>query len=56
VRLFHPRKDDWEKHFRWEGALLLSRTPTGRATVQVLAMNAEDLLLIRIKLLAEGPL
>ena len=56
VRLFHPRKDDWGGHFRWEGARLVGRTPIGRATVQVLAMNAEDLLAIRIELFTEGVL
>jgi hypothetical protein len=30
------------------------RTPIGRVSVQVLAMNADDLLLIRIELLKEG--
>jgi hypothetical protein len=54
VRLFHPRQDHWEEHFRWEEARLVGRTAIGRATVQVLSMNAEDLLLIRIALRQEG--
>jgi hypothetical protein len=54
VRLFHPRQDDWKEHFRWEEARLVGRTAIGRATVQVLSMNAEDLLLIRIALRQEG--
>jgi hypothetical protein len=54
VRLFHPRTDLWVKHFRFDSAYLLGKTPIGRATVQVLAMNAEDLLLLRVELLKEG--
>jgi hypothetical protein len=29
-------------------------TPIGRATINVLAMNAEDLLLLRVEILHEG--
>ena len=54
IRLFHPRQDIWSEHFRLEGALIIGRTPIGRATVQVLAMNADDLLLVRAELLQEG--
>ncbi len=54
VGLFHPRTDVWAKHFRFDGPRILGRTPTGRVTVQVLAMNAEDLLLFRTELLREG--
>jgi HNH endonuclease len=44
VRLFHPRTDTWNQHFRWESARLLGRSPMGRVTVEVLAVNAEDFL------------
>jgi hypothetical protein len=54
VRLFHPRQDDWEEHFLWQEARLVGRTAIGRATVQVLSMNAEDLRLIRLALRQEG--
>jgi hypothetical protein len=56
VRLFHPRTDLWEDHFRFQGARLVGTTPSGRATVQVLAMNAEDLLLLRLELFQENVL
>ena len=39
VILFNPRLQDWEEHFHPEGALIVGRTPTGRATVRILAMN-----------------
>lgn len=54
VRLFHPRTDRWADHFHFDNAYILGKTPVGRATVQVLAMNADDLLLLRVELLKEG--
>src|SRR5262245_28947050 len=39
VRLFHPRRDSWENHFRWEDAMLAGRTAIGRATIEVLRIN-----------------
>jgi hypothetical protein len=54
VRLFHPRRDDWAEHFEWRGALLVGRTPIGRATVMLLAVNHPDYVLLRESLIAEG--
>jgi hypothetical protein len=45
-----------EEHFELDGARIVGRTPIGRATVHVLAMNADDLLVIRVELLREGTL
>jgi HNH endonuclease len=56
IRLFHPRTDSWTEHFSFEGVRIIGLTPIGRATVAVLAMNADDLLLIRAELLQEGML
>ena len=39
VPLFNPRKDVWEDHFLWDGALLIGKTPVGRATIDVLNIN-----------------
>jgi hypothetical protein len=41
VRLFHPRKQNWEDHFAWSEDLLtiIGLTPTGRATIEALQMN-----------------
>ena len=47
VRLFHPRAQAWADHFRWRGVAIVGRTPTGRATVRVLSMNARDRLELR---------
>jgi hypothetical protein len=54
VRLFHPRTDDWNEHFQFVEALLVGTTSVGRATVQVLAMNADEPLRFRTALLQEG--
>jgi hypothetical protein len=56
IRLFHPRTDVWTEHFEFDGPRIIGRTPIGRVTAHVLAMNADDLLLIRVELLKEGAL
>jgi hypothetical protein len=38
--LFHPRRHRWEAHFPWTGARIAGRTPTGRATIRLLELNA----------------
>lgn len=45
VRLFHPRTQDWSKHFVWQadGLLIVGLTPTGRATVNALKLNRAPL-------------
>jgi 5-methylcytosine-specific restriction endonuclease McrA len=45
--LFHPRRQRWRDHFRWEGFRLIGLTPTGRATVAALQMNRPLILAIR---------
>lgn len=40
VALFHPRRDAWGSHFRFDGARILGVTAIGRATVSCLNMNA----------------
>src|SRR5579884_106586 len=29
IRLFHPRRMKWVRHFRWDGPYLVGRTPVG---------------------------
>lgn len=53
VRYFHPREDVWEDHFRWsedKPGELVGRTSTGRATVEALAINASDMIELRLLL------
>lgn len=54
TRLFHPRTDEWSVHFEWSGHILVGRTPVGRTTVVVLAMNDAAHRVVRAALLAEG--
>ncbi len=56
VPLFHPRRDQWAEHFLLQGARVEGITPVGRATVDVLAMNAARRLELRSELLAHGEL
>ena len=53
-RLFHPRRDQWHHHFRWQGAILIGTTPVGRATASLLAVNAPLRIAGRRSLLDEG--
>lgn len=39
VRLFDPRRQNWKRHFRWNGAILEGKTQCGRATVRSLRIN-----------------
>ena len=39
VRLFDPRRDDWNRHFRLLDGRMTGRTDIGRITVHVLQMN-----------------
>ena len=52
--LFHPRRDQWDDHFRLRGVRIEGITTTGRATVQVLAMNDARRLDLRLELLLRG--
>jgi len=54
VPLFDPRHDAWEKHFLWGGAVLRAKTPLGRATIQVLAINLPHRIAHRVSLIDEG--
>ena len=54
VPLFHPRRHKWSGHFRWQGALLVGRTPIGRATIAVLGINLPLRVRLRQELIDEG--
>ena len=46
--LFHPRRDNWDEHFGWNGTLIAGRTAVGRATIRVLDLNGDDRLDLRL--------
>ena len=54
VRLFHPRRDVWARHYRWVRAVLEGTTGIGRATIEVLRINHPDALAVRQALFEEG--
>ena len=54
VAIYTPRRDRWDDHFRVLGARIEGATATGRATVQVLAMNDARRLDLRQELLMRG--
>lgn len=41
VALFDPRRHVWDEHFRWQGARLIGKTPSGRATIRLLRINRQ---------------
>lgn len=52
--LFNPRRHKWSRHFTWDDAVLKGRTPIGRTTIVVLAINAPHRIARRAAFLAEG--
>ena len=46
-RLFHPRLDLWDTHFRRDGARITGLTDVGRTTAWVMDFNAEEQLRLR---------
>ena len=50
-QLYHPRKLKWEDHFEWQGITILGKTAIGRATVDVLCLNSEEQLHLRLEIL-----
>ena len=54
LRLYHPRKDRWERHFRWNGPVLEGRTAIGDVTLAVLSINHPEAGVVREALLEEG--
>ena len=54
VVLFNPRRQRWIRHFVWEGARLVGKTPCGRATIDVLNINAPHRVELRELLIVSG--
>ncbi|MFL5342881.1 MAG: HNH endonuclease [Gemmataceae bacterium] len=50
--LFHPRRHNWARHFRWQGAVLVGRTAIGRVTVSLLNVNHPFRVRLREELIA----
>ena len=56
VRLFHPRRQRWRRHFSWseEGTRIIGRTACGRATVIALQLNHVIAVMVRREWVAAG--
>jgi hypothetical protein len=54
VALFNPRQDVWSDHFSFEGPMIVARTPNGRATARLLAMNEASRVEMRLRLQEAG--
>ena len=52
--LFNPRRQKWQRHFRWRGAYVIGRTAIGRVTVNVLNINDPLRVELRETLIEEG--
>lgn len=52
--LYHPRKDNWNEHFKWneDCSSIIGLTPKGRATIKRLDLNREGLVNLRKALYA----
>jgi HNH endonuclease len=50
IPLFNPRRDSHEEHFAFDGIFIRGLTPAGRATVELLAMNAPGQLEVRAQI------
>ncbi|MBI5917156.1 MAG: HNH endonuclease [Bacteroidetes bacterium] len=56
VSLFNPRRQIWSEHFAWmeEPTHVCGLTATGRATVEVLKLNRENLIHLRLAMYVLG--
>lgn len=50
VSLFNPRQERWTEHFRWNEnfTVIFGLTPIGRATIQSLRLNRQELINQRV--------
>jgi hypothetical protein len=54
VRLFNPRRDRWDDHFKLDGARIVGLTLIGQVTISLLQFNQDERLLEREWLLKAG--
>ena len=51
IRLYHPRRDCWNQHFRLAAAKIVPLSDVGQATARLLDLNAGDRILLRKNLI-----
>ncbi len=54
VVLFHPRNQDWDEHFGWDGPVVVGKTQIGRVTARLLEMNEDEQVELRSALMRRG--
>lgn len=54
IELFHPRQDDWIDHFEFSGPEIVGITAVGKATIELLKMNAPRRVALRRQILSQG--
>jgi len=54
IRLFNPRKDDWNAHFEVQDGEIIPMTKIGEATARILGFNQPDRLIFRNTLMMAG--
>ncbi len=54
VPLYHPRNEQWNHHFLLHGGEIEGISPTGRATVRLLNMNAPQRVELREQWIFDG--
>ncbi len=56
VPLFHPQQDKWADHFDWtiDGTIIVALTDIGKATVNLLKMNRNQVVNVRSLWVAAG--
>ena len=54
VRLFHPCRDRWSKHFRLDDGYIIPQTAVGRVTEYLLQFNLPENVVMRRALMAAG--
>ena len=48
TELFNPRMQQWADHFQWDGIRIVGSTNVGRATIEVMDLNSDDRLVVRL--------
>ena len=54
AQLFHPRRQIWSDHFRWNRGWLVGLRPFGNVTIDVLCINQPHRVAHRESLIEEG--
>lgn len=56
IPIFNPRAQIWKEHFQWKenGKIIEGITPIGRGTVELLKLNKERIIEVRLEWISAG--